>query len=150
VENDPHLITAYLTFLAERTSDVDKVDSLTSEQLADMVLDMAQLIVERSTVMAAVLPVSTDTVTVFNIALNSLVNIFYTFLCRVSFYFSKCILLFFHFSFLGQETLPSKSSLVRKSRSDSCNLARWSGMHIAYFGGTCYDYTFDLWSSVYS
>jgi len=87
VENDPHLITAYLTFLAERTSDVDKVDSLTSEQLADMVLDMAQLIVERSTVMAAVLPVSTDTVTVFNVALNSLVNIFYTFLCRVSLYF---------------------------------------------------------------
>lgn len=84
VENDPHLITAYLTFLAERTSLVDKVESLTNEQLTDMVLDMAQLIVERSTVMAAVLPVSTDTVTVFNIALNSLVNIFYTFLCRVS------------------------------------------------------------------
>ncbi|KAL5232641.1 hypothetical protein ACI65C_000051 [Semiaphis heraclei] len=82
VENDPHLITAYLTFLAERTSDVDKVDSLTNEQLTDMVLDMAQLIVERSTVMAAVLPISTDTVTVFNIALNSLVNIFYTFLSR--------------------------------------------------------------------
>lgn len=84
VENDPYLITAYLTFLAEQTSDVDKIDSLTSEQLSDMVLDMAQLIVERSTVMAAVLPVSTDIVTVFNIALNSLVNIFYTFLCRVS------------------------------------------------------------------
>lgn len=84
VENDPHLITAYLTFLAERTSAIDKVESLTNEQLTDMVLDMAQLIVERSTVMAAVLPVSTDTVTVFNIALNSLVNIFYTFLCRVS------------------------------------------------------------------
>uniref|UniRef100_A0A2H8TLT6 Integrator complex subunit 1 n=1 Tax=Melanaphis sacchari TaxID=742174 RepID=A0A2H8TLT6_9HEMI len=82
VENDPHLITAYLTFLAERTSDVDKADSLTNEQLTDMVLDMAQLIVERSTVMAAVLPISTDTVTVFNIALNSLVNIFYTFLNR--------------------------------------------------------------------
>lgn len=69
--------------MAERTSDVDKVDSLTNEQLTDMVLDMAQLIVERSTVMAAVLPVSTDIVTVFNTALNSLVNIFYTFLCRV-------------------------------------------------------------------
>ncbi|KAL4148797.1 hypothetical protein QTP88_002952 [Uroleucon formosanum] len=82
VENDPHLITAYLTFLAERTSDVNKGDSLTNEQLTDMVLDMAQLIVERSTVMAAVLPISTDTVTVFNIALNSLVNIFYTFLSR--------------------------------------------------------------------
>lgn len=76
-----------MTFLAERTSDVDKLDNLTNEQLTDMVLDMAQLIVERSTVMAAVLPVSTDTVTVFNIALNSLVNIFYTFLCRVSIYF---------------------------------------------------------------
>lgn len=73
-----------MTFLAERTSNVDKVDSLTNEQLTDMVLDMAQLIVERSTVMAAVLPVSTDTITVFNVALNSLVNIFYTFLCRVS------------------------------------------------------------------
>lgn len=89
VENDPHLITAYLTFLAERTSDVDRVDSLTNEQLTDMVLDMAQLIVERSTVMAVVLPLSTDTVTVFNIALDSLVNIFYTFLCRVSIYFLK-------------------------------------------------------------
>lgn len=76
-----------MTFLAERTSDVNKVDSLTNEQLTDMVLDMAQLIVERSTVMAAVLPVSTDIVTVFNIALNSLVGIFYTFLCRVNKYF---------------------------------------------------------------
>ncbi|VVC44914.1 Hypothetical protein CINCED_3A009720 [Cinara cedri] len=82
VENDPHLITAYLTFLAERTSDEDRVDSITNEQLTDMVLDMAQLIVERSTVMAVVLPLSTDTVTVFNVALDSLVNIFYTFLCR--------------------------------------------------------------------
>lgn len=89
VENDPHLITAYLTFLAERTSGVDRADSLTNEQLTDMVLDMAQLIVERSTVMAVVLPLSTDTVTVFNIALDSLVNIFYTFLCRVSIYFFK-------------------------------------------------------------
>ncbi|XP_050427828.1 integrator complex subunit 1 isoform X2 [Adelges cooleyi] len=82
VENDPHLITAYLTFLAEQTSEVDKGGSLTNDQLAEMVLDMAQLIVERSTVMSAVLPVSTDTVTVFNVALNSLVNIFYSFLCR--------------------------------------------------------------------
>lgn len=96
VENDPHLITAYLTFLAERTSDVEKVDSLTNEQLTDMVLDMAQLIVERSTVMAAVLPVSTDTVTVFNIALNSLVNIFYTFLCRVCIFY-KIVSLFLIF-----------------------------------------------------
>jgi len=74
---------------------VDKVDSLTNEQLTDMVLDMAQLIVERSTVMAAVLPISTDTVTVFNIALNSLVNIFYTFLCRVSLFLLK-----YNFSFI--------------------------------------------------
>lgn len=94
VENDPHLITAYLTFLADRINDVDKVDSLTNEQLSDMVLDMAQLIVERSTVMTAVLPVSTDTVTVFNIALHSLVNIFYTFLRRVSLYFANYNLLF--------------------------------------------------------
>lgn len=96
VENDPHLITAYLTFLAERTSDVDKVDSLTNEQLTDMVLDMAQLIVERSTVMAAVLPISTDTVTVFNIALNSLVNIFYTFLSRVCLFLPN-----YNFSFIN-------------------------------------------------
>lgn len=68
---------------------MNKGDSLTNEQLTDMVLDMAQLIVERSTVMAAVLPISTDTVTVFNIALNSLVNIFYTFLSRVSLFLSN-------------------------------------------------------------
>lgn len=75
---------------------MDKVDSLTNEQLTDMVLDMAQLIVERSTVMAAVLPISTDTVTVFNIALNSLVNIFYTFLSRVCLF-----LLNYNFSFIN-------------------------------------------------
>jgi len=75
---------------------VDKVDSLTNEQLTDMVLDMAQLIVERSTVMAAVLPISTDTVTVFNIALNSLVNIFYTFLSRVSQFLPNYNFLFIH------------------------------------------------------
>lgn len=103
-----------MTFLAERTSDVNKLESLTNEQLTDMVLDMAQLIVERSTVMAAVLPVSTDTVTVFNIALNSLVNIFYTFLCRVSIFFIYIYLLFFIVIDYRLENLVVKIILGRK------------------------------------
>lgn len=100
--------------MAERTSDVNKLESLTNEQLTDMVLDMAQLIVERSTVMAAVLPVSTDTVTVFNIALNSLVNIFYTFLCKVSIFFIYIYLLFFIVIDYRLENLVVKIILVRK------------------------------------
>lgn len=103
--------------MAERTSDVDKVDSLTNEQLTDMVLDMAQLIVERSTVMAAVLPVSTDTVMVFNIALNSLVNIFYAFLCRVSIYFSKNYKFVYIFMFdFRLENLVDKIILGQKTK----------------------------------
>ena len=50
MENDPGLIAAYISFLALHTQD----ESLT--QLTDLVVDMAQLIVERSTIMSALVP----------------------------------------------------------------------------------------------
>jgi len=51
--------------------------------MTDLVLDMAQLIVERSTIMAAVLPTSSDDETTSNIALTALLKIFYTYLMKV-------------------------------------------------------------------
>ncbi|XP_069674723.1 integrator complex subunit 1 isoform X2 [Periplaneta americana] len=50
VENDPALVSSYIYFLALHTTH----DSL--PDLADLVLDMAQLIVERSSIVAAILP----------------------------------------------------------------------------------------------
>ncbi|KAK6637842.1 hypothetical protein RUM44_008264 [Polyplax serrata] len=50
VENDPVCISSYITFLALHTAE----DDLTS--LGHLVQDMAQLIVERSTIMAAIMP----------------------------------------------------------------------------------------------
>ncbi|PNF16802.1 hypothetical protein B7P43_G18054 [Cryptotermes secundus] len=50
VENDPALVSSYIYFLALHTTH----DSL--PELADLVLDMAQLIVERSSIIAAILP----------------------------------------------------------------------------------------------
>lgn len=50
VENDPACVSSYITFLALHTAD----DNLTS--LGQLVQDMAQLIVERSTIMAAIMP----------------------------------------------------------------------------------------------
>lgn len=51
VETDPQHVSSYINFLALQTQH----DSLT--EMLDLVLDMAQLIVERSTIIAAVLPI---------------------------------------------------------------------------------------------
>ncbi|XP_067009610.2 integrator complex subunit 1 [Anabrus simplex] len=50
VENDPALVSCYICFLAVHTQDDTLAD------LAELVLDMAQLIVERSSIVAAILP----------------------------------------------------------------------------------------------
>ncbi|XP_071443700.1 integrator complex subunit 1 [Hetaerina americana] len=50
VENDPTLVDAYVQFLAMNTDHEDLTE------ISDLVLDMAQLIVERSTIIGAILP----------------------------------------------------------------------------------------------
>lgn len=52
--------------------------------MTELVLDMAQLIVERSTIMAAILPSPYDNDVPDNVALKALLKIFYTYLNRVS------------------------------------------------------------------
>lgn len=84
MENEPYLITAYLTFLGEQTSDPDKIEGFTHEKFSDMASDLAQLIVERSTIMAVVLPDPNGPETVVHAVLSSLVDLFHGFLCAVS------------------------------------------------------------------
>uniref|UniRef100_T1HRR4 DUF3677 domain-containing protein n=1 Tax=Rhodnius prolixus TaxID=13249 RepID=T1HRR4_RHOPR len=76
VENEPELVTAYLVFLAKHaTGDLN--------EMADLVLDMAQLIVERSTIMASILPVSrTNENTITIPALDAFLVIFYNYLAK--------------------------------------------------------------------
>lgn len=71
VENEPDLITSYLCFLAEHG-----VGDLV--EMADLVLDMAQLIVERSTIMTSILS-PTDAP---NQAIEAFLTIFYTYLTK--------------------------------------------------------------------
>jgi integrator complex subunit 1 len=72
VENDPELVTAYLCFLSRHaTGDIS--------EMTDLVLDMAQLIVERSTIMGAILP----NIDQPNPALDAFVSIFYNYLTKV-------------------------------------------------------------------
>ena len=74
MENDPELVTAYLSFLSKyATGDIS--------EMTDLVLDMAQLIVERSTIMGAILPNTHQP----NPALDSFVHIFYNYLTKVSY-----------------------------------------------------------------
>uniref|UniRef100_A0A1B6DA21 Uncharacterized protein n=1 Tax=Clastoptera arizonana TaxID=38151 RepID=A0A1B6DA21_9HEMI len=69
VENDPSLVTAYLCFLAQHlSSDLN--------EMSEVVVDMAQLIVERSTIMAAILPAQSG----INVGLDALISIFYNYL----------------------------------------------------------------------
>lgn len=76
VENDPELITSYLTFLAQHaaSSGSDLVE------MTALVLDMAQLIVERSIIMPAVLRSTDETDAFRNVALKSLLKIFHSYL----------------------------------------------------------------------
>lgn len=72
MENDPTLVTAYLCFLARHASpDIG--------DMTDLVVDMAQLIVERSTIMAAILPLQNEP----NIGLDAFISIFYNYLNKV-------------------------------------------------------------------
>ena len=73
VENDPVCIGSYITFLALHTAD----DDLTS--LGHLVQDMAQLIVERSTIMSAIMPSGTGDLDKAN-TLHSLTIIFCAYL----------------------------------------------------------------------
>ncbi|XP_021917589.1 integrator complex subunit 1 [Zootermopsis nevadensis] len=74
VENDPALVSSYIYFLALHTTH----DSL--PDLADLVLDMAQLIVERSSIVAAILPAPDQEVPGALITLNALMLMFCSYL----------------------------------------------------------------------
>lgn len=80
VENDPELVTSYLTFLAQHAAS----SSTDLGEMTELVLDMAQLIVERSIIMPAVLRSMYETDTFSNVALKSLLKIFHTYLNKVS------------------------------------------------------------------
>ncbi|XP_064459431.1 integrator complex subunit 1-like [Ornithodoros turicata] len=67
VENDPSAITAYVKFLATYTPD---------EDLAELSLDIAQLVVERPTIINCILPQDTTTSIYSQIFLSSLLDIF--------------------------------------------------------------------------
>ena len=78
VENDPELITSYLTFLAKHVA----APNADLREMTELVFYMAQLIVERSTIMAAILP-AYDGDSSNNVALEALLKIFYTYLNKV-------------------------------------------------------------------
>ncbi|BES89143.1 integrator complex subunit [Nesidiocoris tenuis] len=71
VENEPELVTAYLCFLARYSG-----GSLSD--MGDLVLDMAQLIVERSTITSSILPVQFQP----NAALDAFILIFFNYLTK--------------------------------------------------------------------
>lgn len=79
VENDPELITSYLTFLAKHVA----APNADLHEMTELVFYMAQLIVERSTIMTAILPSAYDGDSSNNIALEALLKIFYTYLNKV-------------------------------------------------------------------
>lgn len=79
VENDPELITSYLTFLAKHVA----APNADLREMTELVFYMAQLIVERSTIMTAILPSAYDGNSSNNIALEALLKIFYTYLNKV-------------------------------------------------------------------
>ncbi len=79
MENDPELITSYLTFLAQHVA----ASNTDVGEITELVFYMGQLIVERSTIMAAILPSVYDEDPSNNVALKALLKIFYTYLNKV-------------------------------------------------------------------
>lgn len=76
VETDPEHVSSYINFLAQQTVN----DSLSD--MLDLVLDMAQLIVERSTIIAAVLPVTDHENKTAYQTLHSLMTMFCSYLSK--------------------------------------------------------------------
>uniref|UniRef100_A0A8D8ZNY5 Integrator complex subunit 1 n=1 Tax=Cacopsylla melanoneura TaxID=428564 RepID=A0A8D8ZNY5_9HEMI len=75
VENDPHLVITYLVFLSKFG-----IVGADIAELTELVQDVANLIVERSTIMTAILPSYSDVSYLDkNVALDSMLNIFYTY-----------------------------------------------------------------------
>ncbi|KAL1458544.1 hypothetical protein WDU94_008682 [Cyamophila willieti] len=75
VENDPHLVITYLVFLSKFG-----IVGADIGELTELVQDVANLIVERSTIMTAILPSYSDVSYLDkNVALDSMLNIFYTY-----------------------------------------------------------------------
>ncbi|KAK7791007.1 hypothetical protein R5R35_007901 [Gryllus longicercus] len=74
VENEPALVSSYICFLAAHAAQ----DTL--PELADLVLDMAQLIVERSSIVAAILPSPDDDVPGAAATQHALMLMFHSFL----------------------------------------------------------------------
>lgn len=111
VENDPSLVTAYLCFLSEHACDQ-------LSDLSDLVLDMATLIVERSTIMAAILPSNDNP----NPALDAFVTIFYNYLIRVTIYIIYYLLFYYllRYEFFFLEYF--KSGVLAKIYLSTCTL----------------------------
>lgn len=76
IESDPGLVVTYLSFLAQHSS-----TELT--EMTDLVADMATLIVERSTIINAIIPSQDET----NLGLDAFLSIFYSYLNKVLNYF---------------------------------------------------------------
>lgn len=74
IENDPVTIASYVTFLAERTPDHNL------QEFADLALDMAQMIVERPTIVNTILPADGCCNEYSNNFLSSVSQIFFKYL----------------------------------------------------------------------
>ncbi|XP_026678814.1 integrator complex subunit 1 [Diaphorina citri] len=73
VENDPHLVITYLVFLSKFG-----IVGANLSELTELAQDIANLIVERSTIMTAILPSLTDgDCREYNVALDAMLNIIY-------------------------------------------------------------------------
>ncbi|GFQ87230.1 integrator complex subunit 1 [Trichonephila clavata] len=74
IENDPQIIASYVTFLATHTPDHNL------QEFADLALDMAQMIVERPTIVNTILPVEGNCSDNINDFLSSVSEIFFKYL----------------------------------------------------------------------
>lgn len=77
VETDPDNISSYINFLAQQTAN----DSLL--EMTDLVLDLAQLIVERATITTAVLPIAEHESKAALNTLHSLMTMFCTYMVKL-------------------------------------------------------------------
>lgn len=80
MDNEPDLVNSYLLFLSQHATTPDVPLNI----LAEVVYDMATLIVERSTLIAAIIPLTvTPGQPRENTAVNALLKIFYVYLTKV-------------------------------------------------------------------
>ncbi|KAK3090472.1 hypothetical protein FSP39_012133, partial [Pinctada imbricata] len=77
IETDPNLVSAYIIFLSEQTLNQSQ------HELDDLALDMAQLIVERTSVINHILPQSNEeSLDISHTTLKALIDLYYSYLCK--------------------------------------------------------------------